>query len=258
MTSTEPNHTPTVEGECYDCPACGWSHVAHPEYGWQRHDDRAVKVHRQRFCPAPAYPPRTREHDDQTPRALYHWSPAANRTSITEHGLRPGGEANDGDWTPPHVCYATTPSEALALTHGTGDLDLWMVRVADPSQFTVIDGEWRTTEPMQAWWCGVRHRYADQNSTLPAEAEAGPSERMIAGTAQHRPFCPEPIEHDYYTDPDPPTAEHLPVYETDADHAFITCSCGDGTFRGLGIESDLVDFEQHIRSLTDAEEPTEA
>ncbi|MEV5001966.1 hypothetical protein [Nocardioides sp. LML1-1-1.1] len=47
--------TPPADARRYDCPDCDWSHVAHPEYGWQGHDDRAVEVHRQRFCPMPRY-----------------------------------------------------------------------------------------------------------------------------------------------------------------------------------------------------------
>lgn len=36
----------------YRCPDCPWHQKPHPDYGWQPHDDRAVEVHKTRFCRA--------------------------------------------------------------------------------------------------------------------------------------------------------------------------------------------------------------
>lgn len=49
---------PTAENDAvWSCPDCQWTHHAHPLYGWQRHDDRAVEVHRTMLCPARVIPP---------------------------------------------------------------------------------------------------------------------------------------------------------------------------------------------------------
>lgn len=34
----------------WTCPDCGWAQKPHPKYGWQRHDETAVKIHRDVFC----------------------------------------------------------------------------------------------------------------------------------------------------------------------------------------------------------------
>lgn len=34
------------------CPDCSWEQRAHPDYGWQKHDDRAVEVHQTMLCPS--------------------------------------------------------------------------------------------------------------------------------------------------------------------------------------------------------------
>ena len=35
----------------YVCSGCGWTHQPHSIYGWQKHDDRAVEVHKSMLCP---------------------------------------------------------------------------------------------------------------------------------------------------------------------------------------------------------------
>lgn len=37
----------------WSCPDCPWVEKAHPKYGWQQHNDRAVEVHKSHLCPAP-------------------------------------------------------------------------------------------------------------------------------------------------------------------------------------------------------------
>ena len=36
----------------WKCPNCGWTTTAHPVYGWQKHNDHAVEVHKTQLCPA--------------------------------------------------------------------------------------------------------------------------------------------------------------------------------------------------------------
>jgi hypothetical protein len=38
--------------QVWNCPACPWQHTAHPRYGWQRADERAVEVHQTMLCPS--------------------------------------------------------------------------------------------------------------------------------------------------------------------------------------------------------------
>lgn len=35
----------------WKCPNCNWVEKAHPDYGWQSHNQRAIEVHRQHLCP---------------------------------------------------------------------------------------------------------------------------------------------------------------------------------------------------------------
>lgn len=103
---------------------------------------------------------------------LYHWSPKRNRESIETHGLLPGQVSNDGDWCPPHICLAETPSAALALCHGKPPLDLWLVNPRDCDELHRVDQEWRTTAPVRARWVDVAaHEGAVLNSN-PMQAEA--------------------------------------------------------------------------------------
>lgn len=95
------------------------------------------------------------EQQPETALTLFHWSPASNRRSIDAYGLRPGSTSNDGDWKPPHVCLADSPSSALGLTHATGLLDLWMVQ-CDTDDVRRVDDEWRSDGPLDAWWVGQR------------------------------------------------------------------------------------------------------
>lgn len=48
--------------EEWKCPNCPWSEKAHPTYGWQSHNDRAVEVHKTQLCPALSF-----EDDFTTP-----------------------------------------------------------------------------------------------------------------------------------------------------------------------------------------------
>lgn len=40
------------EESAWTCPRCHWVQTAHPLYGWQQHDQRAIEVHRATLCPA--------------------------------------------------------------------------------------------------------------------------------------------------------------------------------------------------------------
>lgn len=35
----------------WECPNCHWVERAHPIYGWAKHNDRAVEVHKTMLCP---------------------------------------------------------------------------------------------------------------------------------------------------------------------------------------------------------------
>lgn len=41
----------TTTPNAWKCPTCPWMETAHPDYGWQPHNDHAVKVHKTQLCP---------------------------------------------------------------------------------------------------------------------------------------------------------------------------------------------------------------
>jgi hypothetical protein len=47
----------------WHCPNCTWIEKAHPHFGWQIHNERAVEVHLERLCPA------LKEVDSERPKA---------------------------------------------------------------------------------------------------------------------------------------------------------------------------------------------
>lgn len=70
-------------------------------------------------------------HDDQD--ILYHWSPSINHASIAEHGLRTKQPAIQGNWRPPYIAFASSPTLAWVLGVLTRKVDvpknwdLWMM-----------------------------------------------------------------------------------------------------------------------------------
>lgn len=66
--------------------------------------------------------------------ALYHWAPTERRDDIFQLGLVPNRLNTTSSVSLPHICLSTTPSNAWAMSGGTGwteieDWDLWQVRL---------------------------------------------------------------------------------------------------------------------------------
>lgn len=108
-------------------------------------------------------------------RFLYHWSPVERHQSILEHGLKPGSLSTDGEWRPPYVCLADSPSLAWALSGMTWrgqEHPLWDLWITDLAPLVDLDGyteyelvmqdtggEYRFRTPIpapQLWWVGSR------------------------------------------------------------------------------------------------------
>lgn len=76
--------------------------------------------------------------------ALYHFSPANRRDAIRRDGLIPGSTPVTATEAQPHLCFATDPAVAWVLSGGIdwndhiADWDLWMIRVADTDQLTIV------------------------------------------------------------------------------------------------------------------------
>lgn len=101
---------------------------------------------------------------------LYHWSPASRRVRILRRGLCPNSLSRSGEWRPPYVCLADSPSLGWALSGGfsdvSGDWDLWMVWSSEIKKLRRrLDGgnkpiEYRAFERIPKrliWHVGVRH-----------------------------------------------------------------------------------------------------
>lgn len=90
------------------------------------------------------------------PALLFHWSPTSNRGAIGREGLRGRKSSIDGSWRPPHVCFASTPSLALALCHADDEpLDLWCTYRDDCIDLERVGQEWRAYHA-PAWYVATR------------------------------------------------------------------------------------------------------
>lgn len=110
------------------------------------------------------------------PFILYHWSPVARRKSILRSGLVPCKPSRCGQWRPPYLCFADSPSLAWALSAGMkkepGEWDLWMCwstaagklkRLSNPVRGATYKRptEWRTKDRVfkrHLWHVGTRKR----------------------------------------------------------------------------------------------------
>lgn len=103
------------------------------------------------------------------PFILYHWAPRSIRKKILREGLQPRKPSRCGEWKPPYLCFATSPSFAWALsghTRGDEEWDLWMCWSSDFTKVTVRSdhrgkhpAEYRTKEGIRKsklWYVGSR------------------------------------------------------------------------------------------------------
>ncbi len=80
---------------------------------------------------------------------LFHWSPRSRRDGIARRGFRPGMNAVDGLWRPPHVCFADDPMLAWRLSGRVHpeieEWDLWAVHHSDVPSWEMIFDTYRDT-----------------------------------------------------------------------------------------------------------------
>jgi hypothetical protein len=109
------------------------------------------------------------------PFMLYHWSPVVNHDSILRRGLCIKHRSINGEWRPPYICFAPTPSLAWALsaTHNRHikKWDLWCCWNDSVSGYEKLfqgDKNWPKTWPTEyrvyeripksrLWYVGTRN-----------------------------------------------------------------------------------------------------
>lgn len=117
---------------------------------------------------------------------LYHWAPRERFKSICRKGLVPGSRSTltVGEWRPPYICFADSPSLAWGLSGALVDhvplWDLWMVWSNVPAELEKIlmdEGgrvrEYRVRERVykrDVWYVGSRSGVKCKNNLRGQEA----------------------------------------------------------------------------------------